>query len=104
MKCVPWSDSIWIGAPQSGRIWFATTRATVFALLLRVGIASTYLENLSIITRQKRYPPLALGSGSMKSNWSNSQGPLGGSGLHSFVRPGLPWLMEAHTMHVSHHL
>ncbi len=27
-------------------------------------------------------------SGPMKSNWSNSQGPLGGSGLHSFVRPG----------------
>ncbi len=52
VKCVPWSDSIWIGAPQSGRIWFATTRATVSALLLRVGIASTHLENLSIITRQ----------------------------------------------------
>ncbi len=42
----------WIGAPQNGRIWFATTRATVSALLLRVGIASTHLENLSIITRQ----------------------------------------------------
>ncbi len=40
----------------------------------------------------------------MKSNWSNSQGPLGGSGLHSFVWPGLPWLVVAHTMHVSHHL
>ncbi len=39
-----------IGAPQSGEDWFATTRATVFALLLRVGIASTHLENLSIIT------------------------------------------------------
>ncbi len=37
----------------------------------------------------------------MKSNWSNSQGPLGGFGLHSFVRPGLPWLMVAHTMHVT---
>ncbi len=29
-----------------------TTRATVFALLLRVGIASTHLENVSIVTRQ----------------------------------------------------
>lgn len=31
---------------------FAITRATVFAVLLRVGIASTHFENLSIITRQ----------------------------------------------------
>jgi len=47
VKCVPWSDSIWIGAPQSGR-----TSGTLLALLLRVGIASTHLENFAIITRQ----------------------------------------------------
>ncbi len=87
----------WIGAPQSGRIWFATTRATVFCTVIAGGNRFDPFGKFVNYHKAITIPPLALGSGTMKSNWSNSQGPLGGSGLHTVLYgQGLPWLMVAH--------
>jgi hypothetical protein len=71
------SIMIWLGTPNPQTIDLRKA-TTAHWVILTIGVASGHFVNLSMATKRKRYPPMALGNGPKISTPHTTNGQEGG--------------------------